>query len=96
MKRTGGKRPPGPNLVFDFGCGSCSGIDSESLLLSILSLFKSQRAKGTQARILLEVDPDEIIFITIPEELVEFLDKVQHFPSRLDFFFIFHVFLLFC
>jgi hypothetical protein len=74
------------------GCESCGGIDSGLPFLFILSICRNQRPKGTQARILLEIDFDEVIFIAIPEELIEFLDEVQHFPSRLDFFFILHFF----
>jgi hypothetical protein len=67
---------------------------SELPFLFILSVDKAQRSEGTQAWILLEMEFDEVIIIAIPEELIEFLDKVQEFPGRLDFFVIFHFFLL--
>ena len=41
----------------------------------------------------LKIDFDEVIFIPIPEEIVEFLDEVPDFPSGLDFLLIFHFFL---
>jgi hypothetical protein len=44
---------------------------------------------------LFEVDFDEVLFIPIPEEIVEFLDEVPGFPSDLDFPLIFHFFLPF-
>src|SRR5512139_1488645 len=93
---TGGKRASRSELFFDCGCSLFGGIGSELPFLFILSIYKGQRSKGTQAWILLEIDFDEVIFIAIPEELIEFLDKVQQFPSRLDFLFIFHFSSSFC
>ena len=29
------------------------------------------------------IDIDEVVFIAIPKELIEFLDQIQDFPSRL-------------
>ena len=42
----------------------------------------------------LKIDFDEVLFIPIPEEVVESVDQVPDLPGGLDFFFIFHVFLL--
>jgi len=40
-----------------------------------------------------KVDFDEVGFIPIPEEVIEFLDDVPDFPGDLDFLLIFHFFL---
>ena len=40
-----------------------------------------------------KIDFDEVFFIPIPEEIVEFLDEVPDFPGDLNFFLIFHFFL---
>lgn len=42
----------------------------------------------------LEVDVEEFLFVSIPEEVAEPLDKHPEFPGGLDFFFVFHSFFL--
>jgi len=51
---------------------------------------------GTQEFVvfLSKIDFDKVVSIPIPEEIVEFLEKVADFPSTLDFLLIFHFFSL--
>jgi len=48
---------------------------------------------------LLKIDFEEVLFIPVPEEVIESLDEIPDVPSDLDFLWIFHFFLpsfLFC
>jgi len=50
---------------------------------------------GTQEFVLFlaKIDFDEVVFIPIPEEVIDSLDEVPDFSSDLDFSLIFHFFL---
>jgi hypothetical protein len=61
-----------------------------------LSVYKAQRSKRTQAWIFLflEIELGELLFVAIPEEVVESVNQDPDFPRGLDFLFRFHYFLL--
>jgi len=93
--RLGRKRDDTAGFLLESIGSNLGSIDSGLLFRLILSRCRIRVCDGGKKFVLFlsKIDFDEVLFIPIPEEIVEFLDKVQGFPSDLNSLLIFHLFL---